>query len=120
MRTIPMDALGTPPAKRKGHTMKNEQSFTLEKGAPKLSESRSEAAMENTSELERLEDLWNLENEDFTTSERIAKRKEKVRLPVSAHGRRGRPSRETDKSSRVRHRISQQGGMHKRRRKQVK
>lgn len=97
--------------------MNKEQNNSYEKGAPELS---AETSMETISELERLEELWNSESEDFTTSERIVKRKEKVRLPVSAHGRRGRPSRETHKSSRVRHRISQQGGMHKRRRKQIK
>jgi len=95
--------------------MKTEQLHNRERGASKLTESTYEPS--TISELEELEELWNSENEDFKTNER---KRQKVRLPVSAHGRRGRPSRETHKSSRVRHRISQQGGMHKRRRKQMK
>ena len=99
--------------------MKTEQIHNRERGASKLTKSTYETSVDTISELEKLDELWNAESEEFKSSERIGKRQKAV-LPVSAHGRRGRPSRETHKSSRVRHRISQQGGMHKRRRKQMK
>lgn len=73
----------------------------------------------NTIELSQLDELWNEESEAFTAIERID-RGRRVRLPVSAHGRRGRPAQETRASSRARHRISKQGGMHRRRRKQIR
>ena len=73
----------------------------------------------DTFELNELDELWNEESESFATIEPV-KKGCRARLPVSAHGRRGRPSQETRASSRVRHRISKQGGMHRRRRKHVR